>query len=75
MQKRSWISPLHRQVTQLLYILVRMASDVETNIVSVERVKEYCETPTEAPWEIQKTKPQKVGTMCDMSACLSFGFS
>ena len=36
-----------------------MTSDVETNIVAVERVKEYSETPQEAPWEIPSTKPQK----------------
>jgi len=28
-----------------------MSSDLETNIVSVERIKEYSETPTEAEWE------------------------
>jgi ATP-binding cassette subfamily C (CFTR/MRP) protein 1 len=38
-----------------------MTSDVETNIVSVERVKEYSETPQEAPWEIKQNKPSKVG--------------
>ncbi|KAF2361957.1 ABC transporter-like [Trinorchestia longiramus] len=46
-------------VTQTLNWLVRMTSDVETNIVSVERVKEYSETPQEAPWEVQQNKPQK----------------
>lgn len=30
-----------------------MTSEVETNIVAVERIKEYGETPQEAPWEIQ----------------------
>lgn len=33
--------------------LVRMTSEVETNIVAVERIKEYGETPQEAAWEIQ----------------------
>ena len=28
-------------------MMVRMTSEVETNIVAVERVKEYAETPTE----------------------------
>ena len=37
-----------------------MTSDVETNIVAVERVKEYSETPQEAPWEIPQNKPPKV---------------
>ena len=35
------------QVTAGLNWLVRQASDVETNIISVERLKEYSETPTE----------------------------
>lgn len=34
-----------------------MTSDVETNIVAVERIKEYGETPQEAPWEIPNTTP------------------
>ncbi|KAB7499300.1 Multidrug resistance-associated protein 1, partial [Armadillidium nasatum] len=46
-------------VTQTLNWLVRMTSDVETNIVAVERVKEYTETPQEAPWEIKDKKPPK----------------
>ncbi|CAH1122634.1 unnamed protein product [Ceutorhynchus assimilis] len=40
------------QITQTLNWLVRMTSDVETNIVAVERIKEYAEIPQEAPWEI-----------------------
>lgn len=37
-----------------------MTSDVETNIVAVERIKEYGETPQEAAWEIEnKTVPEK----------------
>lgn len=40
------------QVTQTLNWLVRMTSDVETNIVAVERIKEYGETKQEAAWEI-----------------------
>ncbi|XP_076174831.1 multidrug-Resistance like Protein 1 isoform X2 [Ptiloglossa arizonensis] len=39
------------QITQTLNWLVRMTSDVETNIVAVERIKEYTETPQEAPWK------------------------
>ena len=34
------------QITIALNMLVRWTSDLETNIVSVERVKEYTETPT-----------------------------
>ncbi|XP_030761803.1 multidrug resistance-associated protein 1 isoform X2 [Sitophilus oryzae] len=40
------------QITQTLNWLVRMTSDVETNIVAVERIKEYAEVPQEAAWEI-----------------------
>ena len=35
------------QVTQTLNWMVRMTCELETNIVAVERVKEYTETPTE----------------------------
>jgi len=45
-------------VTQTLNWLVRMTSDVETNIVAVERVKEYSETlEQEASWEDGQNKP------------------
>ncbi|XP_052070953.1 multidrug resistance-associated protein 1-like isoform X2 [Mytilus californianus] len=44
-------------VTQTLNWLVRMTTELETNIVAVERVKEYTETPTEAAWEIEDKKP------------------
>ncbi|XP_061472003.1 ATP-binding cassette sub-family C member 3 isoform X5 [Rhineura floridana] len=37
--------------------MVRMTSDLESNIVAVERVKEYSETKTEAPWIIQDKRP------------------
>ncbi|KAI7815048.1 ABC subfamily C member [Rhyzopertha dominica] len=45
------------QITQTLNWLVRMTSDVETNIVAVERIKEYGEAPQEAPWEIPSKTP------------------
>ncbi|XP_043474514.1 multidrug resistance-associated protein 1 isoform X1 [Leptopilina heterotoma] len=47
------------QITQTLNWLVRMTSDVETNIVAVERIKEYGETPQEAAWEIAEREPAK----------------
>lgn len=40
-------------VTQTLNWLVRMQSELETNIVAVERLKEYSETPTEANWNLE----------------------
>lgn len=27
--------------------MIRMTSELETNLVAVERIEEYCETPTE----------------------------
>ncbi|XP_067276901.1 canalicular multispecific organic anion transporter 1 isoform X2 [Pseudorasbora parva] len=43
-------------VTQTLNWLVRMTSELETNIVAVERVSEYAEITNEAPW-ITSTRP------------------
>ncbi|XDV45214.1 hypothetical protein PO909_013347, partial [Leuciscus waleckii] len=45
------------QVTMSLNWMVRMTSDLESNIVAVERVKEYSETPTEAPWVVKDKRP------------------
>uniref|UniRef100_UPI00398F13F5 ATP-binding cassette sub-family C member 3-like isoform X3 n=1 Tax=Pristiophorus japonicus TaxID=55135 RepID=UPI00398F13F5 len=47
------------QVTMSLNWMVRMTSDLESNIVAVERVKEYSETKTEAPWVIESNRPPK----------------
>ena len=38
-------------------MLVRTTAELEKNIVSVERVKEYTETRTEAPWKIYSETP------------------
>ena len=38
-------------VTSVLTWLVRTTADVETNIVAVERIKEYSDIPSEAAWE------------------------
>ncbi|XP_059509838.1 ATP-binding cassette sub-family C member 3 [Stegostoma tigrinum] len=45
------------QVTMSLNWMVRMTSDLESNIVAVERVKEYSETETEAAWVIESNRP------------------
>uniref|UniRef100_A0A8C5FMM4 ABC-type glutathione-S-conjugate transporter n=1 Tax=Gadus morhua TaxID=8049 RepID=A0A8C5FMM4_GADMO len=45
------------QVTMTLNWMVRMTSDLESNIVAVERVKEYSETKTEAPWVVEDKRP------------------
>ncbi|XP_025074063.1 multidrug resistance-associated protein 1 isoform X4 [Pogonomyrmex barbatus] len=47
------------QITQTLNWLVRMTSDVETNIVAVERIKEYGETAQEAAWKNTEYTPPK----------------
>ena len=46
------------QITQTLTWLVRMTSDVETNIVGVERIKEYSEITQEAPWVYPDNRPE-----------------
>ncbi|XP_078257640.1 ATP-binding cassette sub-family C member 3-like [Rhinoraja longicauda] len=45
------------QVTMALNWMVRMTSDLESNIVAVERVKEYSESVTEAPWVMEQSRP------------------
>ncbi|KAF4071490.1 hypothetical protein AMELA_G00273860 [Ameiurus melas] len=45
-------------VTQTLNWLVRMTSELETNIVAVERVSEYTEIKNEAPWLTDKFPPK-----------------
>ncbi|XP_037789915.1 canalicular multispecific organic anion transporter 2-like [Penaeus monodon] len=44
-------------VTVTLNWLVRVSSDIEANIVSVERIMEYIQEEREAEWTIQKTAP------------------
>uniref|UniRef100_A0A3P8Q6F2 ABC-type glutathione-S-conjugate transporter n=1 Tax=Astatotilapia calliptera TaxID=8154 RepID=A0A3P8Q6F2_ASTCA len=43
------------QVTGILSWIVRSWTDVENNIVSVERVNEYADTPKEASWSIESS--------------------
>lgn len=45
------------QITNALNLFVRTSSEIETNIVSVERINEYAELEPEAPWEIPTKKP------------------
>jgi len=45
------------QITQSLNWIVRQTVEVETNIVSVERVLEYAELPSEAPEVIHRHRP------------------
>jgi len=46
-------------LTNLLYMLVRFASETESNIVSVERALEYTRTPREAAWEVEGRRPEQ----------------
>ncbi len=47
-------------VSSTLNWFVRMSADFETNVTSVERIQEYCETKWhEKAWRIDKTKPSK----------------
>ena len=45
------------QITQSLNWIVRQTVEVETNIVSVERVLEYARLPSEAPEVISRNRP------------------
>ncbi|XP_077632923.1 ATP-binding cassette sub-family C member 3 isoform X1 [Crocuta crocuta] len=45
------------QITLTLTWMIRMMSDLESNIVAVERVKEYSKTETEAPWVVEGSRP------------------
>ncbi|KAI9760216.1 MAG: exo-1,3-beta-glucanase [Chaenotheca gracillima] len=45
------------QITQSLNWIVRQTVEVETNIVSVERVLEYARLPSEAPEVLSKKRP------------------
>uniref|UniRef100_A0A8D2CI49 ABC-type glutathione-S-conjugate transporter n=1 Tax=Sus scrofa TaxID=9823 RepID=A0A8D2CI49_PIG len=44
-------------VTLALNWMIRTISDLESNIVAVERVKEYSKTETEAPWVVEGNRP------------------
>lgn len=47
------------QVTNSLMWIVRMSVQIETNIVSVERIYEYCNLTPEAPDVIESCRPDK----------------
>lgn len=47
------------QITQSMTYLVNSISLLESNIVSVERVKEYVDSEHEADWTVDKTTPNK----------------
>ncbi|CAB4054111.1 ABCC1 [Lepeophtheirus salmonis] len=41
-------------ITSILSWVIRMYSDLENNIVAVERIKEYSNKESEAPWELEE---------------------
>eukprot|EP01104_Vermistella_antarctica_P012859 TRINITY_DN3793_c1_g3_i1.p1 TRINITY_DN3793_c1_g3~~TRINITY_DN3793_c1_g3_i1.p1 ORF type:complete len:1624 (-),score=345.41 TRINITY_DN3793_c1_g3_i1:937-5808(-) len=47
------------QLTQVLNMLVRMSTELENSMVSVERVEQYSEVEQEAPRHIRGTRPPK----------------
>ncbi|XP_031726932.1 multidrug resistance-associated protein 1 [Anarrhichthys ocellatus] len=55
------------QLTASLTWLVRMSSEVETNIVAVERVKQYSDTEKEAEW---KQEPSSLPTGWPTDGCI-----
>ncbi|XP_006972048.1 ATP-binding cassette sub-family C member 3 [Peromyscus maniculatus bairdii] len=52
------------QVTLALNWMIRMMSDLESNIIAVERVKEYSKTETEAPWVVEGNRAPKGWPTC-----------
>lgn len=46
------------QVTMALNTLVQNSTQLESNIVSVERIVEYVDLPQEPAWKVEKTKPE-----------------
>lgn len=55
-------------ITMVLNWLVRIASDLEANIVSVERINEYIQKEQEAEWKIKEREPPaswpELGSIC-----------
>nr|ABS83557.1 ABCC/MRP-like protein [Mytilus californianus] len=45
-------------VTNCIEWLVKLTTNVGTNIISLERIKEYSETPTEADWIVENKRPE-----------------
>jgi ABC-type multidrug transport system fused ATPase/permease subunit len=46
-------------ITETLNFAVRQISELETNIVSVERLKEYSEVDSEAEWVVKDHRPRQ----------------
>ena len=46
------------QITSTLNWLVRMTSELETNIISTERIREYTKIPIENGWTLESSSPK-----------------
>ncbi|TMS33172.1 hypothetical protein L596_000941 [Steinernema carpocapsae] len=46
-------------ITEVMNFAVRRVSELQTNIVSVKRLKEYSETPIEAEWVLSDSSLPK----------------
>ncbi|XP_065643858.1 multidrug resistance-associated protein 1-like isoform X2 [Hydra vulgaris] len=64
------------QVTQTLNWLVRLSSELENDIISVERIKEYIDVPTEAAAIVETCRPSqdwpKFGAVAFHNICLRY---
>lgn len=47
-------------ITQTLNWFIRMSSEMENNVVSVERIGEYCENPLEPEWKRAENEDPKL---------------
>ena len=57
-------------MTQTLKCLVRISSDLETNVVAVERMQEYTEVEQEASWK--KDSDEKYSKDWPENGCIDF---
>jgi ABC-type multidrug transport system fused ATPase/permease subunit len=46
-------------VTHVLNWMVRNVNELEGNVVSVERIEEYSQIETEAPWVLENSRQEK----------------
>ncbi|CAF0928035.1 unnamed protein product [Brachionus calyciflorus] len=44
-------------ISGMMRLTVKCAAELESNLTSVERIREYCNTPQEAEWENKNYKP------------------
>ena len=66
-------SKLIKLLEQVLNWLVRQTAEVETNIVAVERLKEYSNLEQEAPWIWPDNRPEKAWPQAGMMEFEDYG--